>query len=287
MGIPDDVPLVLWAGCVWRHGIVARAEGLHAGGFASMSLFTRDLAAWEGGGGTLAGLRANLDAREAAVSCIDPYLGWYPGYDPRAAVGERADFLRATEDDILRFADALDARHISLVAPYDGADAPLVEVVDELGGFADRAAAAGLRLQLEVVPRTKIRSLESAVALVTGVGRANLGLLLDTYNLARTGADPAALGEVPRELVFAVQLADGMREPCGGDPGFDSLHNRCQPGEGELPLADMLEPLLRNDPLPSLGPEVLRDELGGLPAELACRRCAEATRRFLRSVADR
>jgi sugar phosphate isomerase/epimerase len=280
----DWPPLVLWAGCLWKHGIIERAESMHESGFASMSLFMKDLQAWEEHGGTLARLRSELDARHAPVSCIDPYLGWYPGFDPRAASGTRAAFLRATEEDVFRFVAATGAPSASLVAPYQDDGVPFDAVVDSLGHFADRSAAAGLRLHLEVVPTSNVPDLYTALRLVTAVDRPNLGLLLDTYNLARSGTDPREIDGVPRELVFAIQLADGAADPVNDDYRLDSLHNRRQPGEGELPVAEMVERVLRKGPLPPLGPEIFHDELSAVPARLAARRCAEATRRFLAAL---
>jgi sugar phosphate isomerase/epimerase len=271
---------------VWKRGLIERAECLHGAGFSSMSVFMMDLAAWEDHGGSLADLRAELDAREARVSCIDPYLGWYPGFDPRAVTGERAAFVQATEADVLRFADATGAPSVSLVAPYDEDDVPFNAVVDSLGEFADRAAGAGLRLHLETVPTSKVRDLETALRLVTAVDRPNVGLLIDTYNLSRSGADPEELVGVPRELVFGVQLADGTAQPLNGDYRFDSLHNRRQPGEGELPVADFVDRLMRKGPLPPLGPEVFHDDLAAMPAERASRLCAAATRRFLGGLSE-
>lgn len=249
-----------------------------------MTVFSRDLLEWEDGGGSLAGLATELKARDTPVSCIDPYLGWHPAHDPGAVTGERAAFFRATEADVLRFAEVMGAGDISLVAPYDRGQAGFEAVVDGLGRFADRAAQAGLRAQLEVVPTSGVADLATAIGLVEAVARPNVGLVLDTYNLARSGTMPSEIDDVPHELVFSVQLADGDAVPLGGEFRLDSLHNRQLPGEGDLPVAEMVQRLMRLGPLPSLGPEVFRDALLELPADEIGSRCAEATHRFLDGV---
>lgn len=249
-----------------------------------MSLFAKDLIAWEERGGSLTSLRTELDARETPISCIDPYSGWHPGHDPRAATGERAAFLKATEEEVLRFAEVMGASDINLVAPYDRGEVRFDAIVDGLGRFADLAAEAGLRAQLEIVPTSGVSDLGTAMRLLTAVGRRNVGVLLDTYNLARSGVTPRDIDDVPHELVFSVQLADGDAVPLGGDYRLDSLHNRQLPGEGELPVAEMVERLMQLGPLPPLGPEVFRDALCELPADEIGSRCADATRRFLQGV---
>ena len=279
-------PLIFWAGCAWKRDLLERAEAVKPEGFASMSLFMMDLAAWEQREGTLAGFRSELDAREAPVICIEPYLSWYPGFDPRAVTGERAQFVQAVEADVFRFADATEASFVSLVAPYDDDVVPFDAVVEALGAFADRAATAGLQLQLEPVPTSKVPDLPTAFRLVTAVARPNVGLLLDTYNLGRGGIDPEDLHAVAHELVFALQLGDGTARPLNDDYRVDSLHNRRLPGEGELPLAAIFEQVMRKGPLPPLGPEVINDDLAALPASLAARRCADAIRSFLTDQVD-
>jgi sugar phosphate isomerase/epimerase len=276
--------LVLWAGCVWRRDLLERAEALEEGGFSSMSVFMKDLFEWEERGRTVAELRSELDARGAPVSALDPYIGWHPAFDPGAVTGERAAFLGATEDDVLRFADATGATWVSLVAPYAGPDADFAAVADSLGRFADRAAGAGLRPQLEIVPRTKLADVATAVRLVTAVGRPNVGVLLDTYNLSRCGTDPRELDDVPHELIFGMQLADAALEPPDGDAARESLHARLPPGEGELPVAELVRRVLRGGPLPPVGPEVFHDELAALPAAEAARRCGDAARSFLAAL---
>src|ERR1700722_20513237 len=99
VGLPQ---LVFWAGCQMHTDLLDRAEGLHAGGFASSSCLVGDLVAWEQAGRSLRQLRRELDAREMPIGTVDPYLAWYPTFDPHNVSGAAADHLGATEDDALR-----------------------------------------------------------------------------------------------------------------------------------------------------------------------------------------
>jgi len=281
--MPDsnNSPLVLWAGCVWQRPLLERTEAVHAGRFSCMSLFTGDVSTYVEQHGSLRSLRHELDARETSINCIDPYLAWYPGYNPAAASGDAALHLRASEDDVLRYVEALGASYVSIVGPFGGPDAPFDAVVESLGNFADRAATIGARPHLEIVPSTKIPTLAAAIALLRAVNRPNLGLLLDTYNLERAGDDPSELSNVPLEQIFAIQLADGHATPVGGDYFADGLHHRQAPGKGDLRVADWVNRISAKGPLPPIGPEIFQDELNAMESKVAGEYCAHVSRDFL------
>jgi sugar phosphate isomerase/epimerase len=131
------------------------------------------------------------------------------------------------------------------------------------------------------MPTTHIGDLATALALVEAVGRPNLGLLLDTYNLGRSGDGPDDLDKVPRELVFQLQLADGAAEPVG-ENYFEDAVTRLFAGEGALGAAAMVERLVAKGPLPPTGPEVINSErLDKLDPAVAAAESMEQTRRFL------
>ena len=97
--------------------------------------------------------------------------------------------------------------------PYTGDPAPVEEVVDALGRFADRAAEIGLLLHLEQIPTSMVPDLGTALEIVRGVDRPNAGLVLDTFHLARSGCTPEELSAVDPATVFHVQLCDGPATP--------------------------------------------------------------------------
>jgi sugar phosphate isomerase/epimerase len=282
---PPD--LVYWAANSMPHSILTRAEAVSAGGYAGMSCMVGDLAGWEDSGRSIVELRRELDAREARVTTIDPFLAWYPGFDPEYPTGVAAkysDHLVMDEEKLYRWADALGAAHVSTLGTFDGPTASFDEAVEALGGFADRAAAKGIRPHLEPIPSTKVHDLRASLDFVQAVGRPNLGLLLDTYNLGRAGVQPAELDDVPLDLVFQLQLADGEGIEEGVDYFADAFHHRSLPGQGSFPAVEMIAALARQGPLPPSGPEVLNPELHALHPREAGVTAAAATRDFLEDV---
>jgi sugar phosphate isomerase/epimerase len=272
-------PLFLWCGCVSSYDLLSRAEALHAGGYVATSALCADFAALEEQGWSPSRIAAELRAREARVTVLDPFLAWYPGWTNDT--GEHAAALNATEDDVFRWADAVEAESMSVLTPFSGTPAPMSEVVEALGSFGDRAAAHGLRLHLEVIPTSHAPDLETGWSLIREVDRANVGLVLDTLHLGRGGCDPRMLDEIPLEKVFHIQLCDAPRTPRVADYFEEVVTYRDFPGEGELGVGALVRHLIRDGTVPMCGPEVFSPELRTLPVAEAGRLCAEKTRSFL------
>ena len=115
--------------------------------------------------------------------------------------------------------------HISIPDEY----AVLCEGFDRL---ADDAKSAGVRISFENTPFTHhVNTTQDAVAFVTEVGNPNGGLLLDIWHAYRGGTPYATLPAlVPREIVFGVELEDGLANVVGTDLE-DTFDNRLPCGE--------------------------------------------------------
>lgn len=117
--------------------------------------------------------------------------------------------------------------------------------LDELGAFAEMAAARGMTATLEYMPGMTIGTLAQALAAVHATGRSNLSVLVDCMHFARSGGTPADLDGVDPALIGHVQLCDVPMPQVAANYGDEALHNRLAPGEGNLPLAEILTALPR------------------------------------------
>ena len=146
--------------------------------------------------------------------------------------------------------------------------------------FADCAAAAaavGLRIALEFQPYGAIRSLAAALDVATGLG--NVGIVLDTLHVCRSGATPAEIAALPAGKLAFVQLCDAPLTA----PPFDQLRvesrgRRLLPGEGELPLFALMDALQDGITLDIETPNLAVQHL---PHAEQARRACDAARRFL------
>ncbi|MEZ5502481.1 MAG: sugar phosphate isomerase/epimerase [Halioglobus sp.] len=159
--------------------------------------------------------------------------------------------------------------------------------------FAHLCSKAGegtLRVVLEFLPITEIRSLAQALEVVHDVAHPAGGVLVDTLHLHRTGGSARDLRAVDPHLLPYLQLCDASAALVDGTPeGLleDALYLRRLPGEGELPLKDILSEL---DPRLPLSLEIRsRELLDRYPKDPLGRARAvfESTRRFLAQPAIR
>jgi sugar phosphate isomerase/epimerase len=164
------------------------------------------------------------------------------------------------------------------VVHIGGRPTPLGELAEALDGVCRRAAQRGLVIVVEFVPETGIADLTAALELVETVGAANLGIVLDTWHLARSGggAEDAVRAA---SWVRALQVSDRRRaqdlEP------YVPMSGRHLPGEGELALVDMVDAVRRARPEVPVGIEVINDELRALPAAEAANRAVASLKPLL------
>jgi sugar phosphate isomerase/epimerase len=279
-----DRNLVLWAGCVMERDLLERAEAVVAGGFSCMSVICGDLVAHERAGGSVRDLARELEARGAPIPILDPFLAWYPGWTGAQVTGAQGDAQNIDPDTVLRYAEEVGARSLSVLAPFHGDPAPREEVLDALGRFADRAAAIDLQLHIEVIPTSLAPDLATGWDLVKGVGRDNVGLVLDTFHLGRSGTTAEELSVIPGDRIFHVQLCDAPLEPRMPDYFEEAVTIRDFAGDGELGVLDMARCLDEMGALMNVGPEVFSAELDAMsPAEVG-QLCRTKTDEFLAAV---
>jgi sugar phosphate isomerase/epimerase len=124
---------------------------------------------------------------------------------------------------------------------------------DLLGALNEQARPLGVRLCLEFLPIFAISDLATARSVVEAVGDANLKILVDTLHVARTGTAVEDLAALPPELLSFAQFCDAPRTAPGAgdyDELYDeALNGRLLPGDGELPLVELVAALPPGLPL--------------------------------------
>jgi sugar phosphate isomerase/epimerase len=161
-------------------------------------------------------------------------------------------------------------------------DADLGRSFDQFAAFAEAAAERGLQTTLEFAKSLALTDLETAVAAVRHVGRADFRLLIDTMHVVRSGSTAADLASLDSSLVGYAQLCDNTLEQRSAVYREDSS-DRLAPGEGELPLVDIMLALPEWVPV---GVEVpMRSRAtAGMPARTCARLAVEGARDVLAQV---
>jgi len=158
----------------------------------------------------------------------------------------------------------------------------VVEFADALGPFCERAARAGITVALEFLPGTGIPDLERALAIAEQVGAPNLGVCLDTWHFARTRGALADLRALPPGALKDFQISD---RSAAQDALPDSEQwGRLVPGDGVLPLAEIVRIVHAMAPELTLNAEVFSEGLQAMEPDHAARAIALGLSRVLDGV---
>lgn len=187
-------------------------------------------------------------------------------------LGPRSD--PEQERRLVELAAALGVQFLLTVSEHESE----TKSADALGRLTGLADTAGVRVALEFMRFTGVRTLDSALRLVAGTTAA---IVIDALHLHRGGASPADLAGVPHEHMAYVQLCDAPLER-PGDPAslaHEARHSRLVPGDGQLPLGQLLSAVPADVPVTI---EVQSDDLSSrlTPADRAAH-LLDRTRAFL------
>ena len=180
-------------------------------------------------------------------------------------------------EPVLAFSAGIGARFI--VCPVEDEDRS--RRCATFASLCDAAAPYGLRVLAEFNPYSAMPRLADALALVSTAARSNGALCIDALHLSRSGGQPADLAIVPPTLMPLVHFCDA-RAPDFSRPSEElrqeSRTARLLPGEGELPLDELLA-ALPADVIVSVEAPTARD--AHLPAAERARRALAATCKVL------
>jgi sugar phosphate isomerase/epimerase len=159
-------------------------------------------------------------------------------------------------------------------------DPDLGRTFDQFATLTELAAQRGIQTVVEPVPGLTVGDLPTALAARQHVGRADFRLLIDTMHLVRSGSGPADVAAIDPGHIGYAQLNDTTLRPRADNYMNEAMFERMVPGEGELPLRDILSAL---PPDVVIEIEVPRRSLAleGVSPIDRLRPCVEAARRLL------
>jgi sugar phosphate isomerase/epimerase len=233
-------------------------------------------------GGRADEVRARLRDAGVRVTGVDALMKGLPGAaTPDRVPSKFAAGFDYDEDDCYRIADEVGAESLN-IAHFLGSPVPVGELVEAIGAIRARASAHGLRTTLEFIPGGGVPDVRTAFDIVSEIGAPDLAIMVDTWHLARSGGGPADLARLPSGAIGGMQISDRV-EPPAGEPYVPGT-GRLLPGDGALPLGEILEIAAHEDPPVNFGLEVISAEMDRLTATEAARRVADAMRALLRRL---
>lgn len=152
---------------------------------------------------------------------------------------------------VLESAHAIGARHVLVI----NLDSDETRAADKFALICEEAVAFELRPVLEFMVFTATKTVQQADRMVGRAAHPAAGVLVDALHLQRSGGSPADVAPLvaanPGRYPYA-QLCDGPRAaPGGGGRGLyeEAVHNRLAPGDGELPLLELVGAMPSGAPL--------------------------------------
>jgi len=271
---------VLWSAMLGQATLDVRIDAAVANGFRGLTVRLEDLAELEADG------RDSRDvlgrARDGGIEqlVMEALTSWY-SHAPAPAWFTSAAF---TLDDHVRAAESIGARHANVVAPFP-TDESTDSLTERFAAICDRFADVDVAVHLEFAPLPPIGSLATAWEIVRNAGRANGGILFDTWHFFRGQPDLELLATIPGDRIFSVQFSDGAAE-LRESLVKDTYRHRMIPGEGVFDLGGVIDTLRATGGLRMVGPEVLSVELDELTPAEAVSRTADALDAILARSAD-
>lgn len=183
--------------------------------------------AWPSMEGTRAFERVRTAARDAGVR-ISSVSGWYMSADTPAG-------------HLLANVQAARALGTGLVC-QGCFDPDRARVVAMLRDYAAAAQEAGLRIALEFMPMSELRTLADTLDTSDRVGAGNVGLLIDSLHLARSGAGAQEVADLDPDRIFLTQLCDAPAR-LEGSLFEEAMSGRLYLGDGALDLAGLVRAL--------------------------------------------
>jgi sugar phosphate isomerase/epimerase len=188
--------------------------------------------------------------------------------------------------DVSTFAPAMElgASFGAKYATVMGADTDWSRQGDNFIKTCDLAKQYGLTCSLEFAVIRPLATLPQTVQLITEAKR-DAVICIDPLHLARSGGSPADVKALPAKYFPYAQISDGVLEPGEPNPalfGKLGLGQRKMPGEGTLPLRELLAALPEDVPLSVELPHALAP--AGTSARDWAKMTLESTRRYLGRV---
>ena len=164
-------------------------------------------------------------------------------------------------------------------------DPDRARAIDRFAELCDLAKLSNLGVDLEFMVWRPVARIADAVEIVRAAGRSNGAILIDALHLFRSGGSASAIAALDPALIGSVQLCDARAEAPDPSGIIDEARgNRLPPGEGALPLSELVAALPENV---TFGLEVPMSATPPLPALERARRVHRAANAFLRALRTR
>jgi sugar phosphate isomerase/epimerase len=264
--------LVFWAAPVRLQDLATQVRLAATYGFTAVALQTWAFRRFRREGLAARDLIQLCDNQGVNLLWLEAVTDWTSIRVPAGVHGELRERFDISQGECLAMCDELGIRNILAAAGFDRGTVSLAEQIDGFGALCDRAASKGIRVDLEFMPIGGVPDLGAAWRIVSEVGRSNGRILVDTWHFCKSQSDLDLLDVIPGNYLANLQIADGWLGQRGASITEDAVRHRLEPGQGELPIIDVMSRIAAKGYLESVGPEIYSEEMDNLDPSTAVSR---------------
>ena len=273
-----DLDLVFWPAPVRKHPFEAHVQAAAAGDFTSLAIAATTYAEARGRGLSASAIIRMAQNAGTPLRHLDTLTSWAPfQLDPGDFDAEMNERWTTSIDRGLDICAELGLQQILATAAYRPGAVPLPQLVDGFGDLCVRAARLGIWVDLEPMPFFGCPNVAAAWEVVGGAAQPNSGILVDSWHFFKAGQTLEALAGIPGHCLRTMQISDAPLRQVGPTLIGDTMEHRRWPGQGELPVADLIRAVAAKGHLRAIGQEVFSLEANAMPPEEAGRIAGETT----------
>ena len=260
---------IMWNGTVRALPLKEQIRATVVAGCEALTVTPSDYLKWLSASVSTRDIRSMAADAGIRITHLDPFVRWVENWKPAIPAKDfPTDPIAFDADDFFRMTAALEVHSFTAWAGFPAGRYQLPQLIDAFGTLCERAAAEGLRCDLEFIPVFGIPDLKTGWAIVEGAGASNSGIVFDLWHYMRGGRDDALLASIPGDRITAVQLCDATAAvPTGMSLAEDGLNNRRAPGDGDFPIGEIVEVLRKSGGLNDVGLEIFSPQFDAMPAE--------------------
>jgi 4-hydroxyphenylpyruvate dioxygenase len=260
---------IMWNGTVRALPLRDQLHAAATAGCDALTITPSDYVRMLGNGTSTREMLAMAADAGVQITHLDPFVRWVDDWQPDVAPDAfDANTVAFDADDFFRMADALQVESFTAWGGFPHGAYEIPELIDAFGALCARAQSEGLRCDLEFIPVFGIPDLKTAWEIVRGAGAANSGIVLDLWHYMRGTPDNALLNSIPGEAITGVQLCDAtLKLPAGRSLVDDGFNHRRLPGDGEFPIAAILDILGATGGLSRVGLEIFSTTFDQMTAD--------------------
>jgi 4-hydroxyphenylpyruvate dioxygenase len=228
-----------------------KLRAISSAGFDAVEIFENDLLSFGGSPRDVGKLCSDLGL---AICAFQPFRDFEGMPEPQRArnftrVERKFDLMQELGTDLLLICSNVSP------ASLGGID----RAAADFGALGELAASRGLRVGFEALAWGRhVNDYRDAWEIVRRADHKSIGVILDSFHALAPAFPVTAIESIPADRIFLVQLADAPK--LGLDVLSWSRHFRCFPGQGDLPVADFMEAVLKTGYTGPLSLEIFNDQ---------------------------